>query len=230
MIKTDRSIIPACDFSDIRLFERLIKETANIDGIGAYKIGFRLGYRHSVPRIVEIARKYSNKPIIFDHQKAGTDIPDLGKDYANDMKSYGVDAIIIFPESGPETQRAWTEAAQATGLVVLIGGEMTHKGYKRSEGGYIADEALEEMYSNGADQGVIDFVVPGNRLDRIRFYKELIENKGISPVFYAPGFVAQGGEISEAARILDSWHAIVGRGIYAADNIRKAAEELTSQL
>mgnify|MGYP001593609032 FL=1 len=231
LIQRERSIIPSCDFTDINLFEKVVKETADIEGVGGYKIGFRLGYAHSVPVVVKVARRYTRKPIIFDHQKAATDIPDIGKDFVNDMKSYGVDAIILFPQAGPVTQRKWTEAALQAKLNVIIGGEMTHESYKRSENGYIADEALDEIYSLAAEQGVTDFVVPGNRVDRIRHYKNLIEKKGINPVFYSPGFFAQGGLISEATKVIGKkWHAIVGRAIYTASNIRKITEDLTNQL
>ena len=87
LIKRERSVIPACDFSDLNLFEKIVKETTDIEAIGGYKIGFRLGYRYGIPTVVKAARKHSKKPIIFDHQKAGTDIPDLGEDYARDMKA-----------------------------------------------------------------------------------------------------------------------------------------------
>ena len=50
-------------------------------------------------------------------------------------------------------------------------------------------------------------------------------------MFYTPGFVAQGGKISDAARVAgDNWHAIVGRGIYKAKNKKQAALELTREL
>ena len=108
---------------------------------------------------------------------------------------------------------------------------MTHPKYVRSEGGYIADEAIMEMYLNAANLGVSDFVVPGNKPDDIRRIRETLEQRGVSPTFYAPGFVAQGGSISDAAKVAgDSWHAIVGRGIYKAEDIRKSALEHTSQL
>lgn len=88
-----------------------------------------------------------------------------------------------------------------------------------------------EMYLNAAEMGVSDFVVPGNRPDDIRRIRETIEQKGTSPVFYAPGFVKQGGSISDAAKVAgDKWHAIVGRGIYKAEDIKEAALEYTSQL
>ncbi len=230
IINRDRSIIPACD-ADLDIYEKIVQETADIDGVGGYKIGFFLGLKYGLPKIVDIAREYTDKPIIYDHQKAGTDIPDTGGKFAEVCKDAGVDAVIFFPQAGPETEKAWIESAHEEGLGVIVGGEMTHKGYKKSEGGYIDDGALDEIYTNAANLGVTDFVVPGNRLERISHYKDILKSRGIEPIFYAPGFVAQGGKITDAAEVSgEYWHAIVGRGIYESDNIRKSALELTSQL
>jgi len=230
IIKRDRSVIPACDVP-LELYERIVKETADIEGIGGYKVGFFLGLDYGLPKIVEIARKYTDKPIIYDHQKAGTDIPDMGGKFAKICKKSGIDAVILFPQSGPETEKAWIEAAKEEGLGVIVGGLMTHPKYKKSEGGFLADESILEMYLIAADLGVKDFVVPGNRPDDIRRIREALEEKGIAPRFYAPGFVAQGGEITEATKVAgDHWHAIVGRGIYKAEDIKKAALEYTSKI
>ncbi len=231
IINRQRSIIPACDVSTIEEFEDIVKNTADIDGIGGYKIGFELGLGYSLPAVVEKARKHTNKPLIYDHQKAGTDIPDTGKNFARVCKKAGVDAVIFFPQSGPETERAWIYRAFENDLKVLVGGEMTHPAYKRSEGGFISDDMLEEMYLIGSRAGVNNFVVPGNKVDRIAHYKQILEAEGINPTFFAPGFVAQGGVISEAGKAAgDNWHAIVGTGIYKAPDKRKAALEFTSQL
>ena len=161
-----------------------------------------------------------------------TDIPDLGKDFVEAVKNAGADAMIGFPQSGPTTQEAWINACKELGLSVIVGGEMTHPKYKRSEGGYLSDEALDEMYILAAQMGVTNFVVPGNRTERVSHYRELLGPVvGDSLSFYAPGFVAQGGVITETGKAAgNSWHAIVGRGIYAAKDIRAAAEEMTSQL
>jgi orotidine-5'-phosphate decarboxylase len=230
IIQKERSIIPACDVT-LDVYEEIIREVADVDGIGAYKVGFFLGLKYGLPEIVEVTRKYTDKPILYDHQKAGTDIPDMGKKFMDVCKKAGVNAVILFPQSGPETEKAWIEAALEKDLGVIVGGSMTHPKYVRSEGGYLADEAIMEMYLNAADLGVTDFVVPGNRPEDIRRIRETLEQKGISPTFYAPGFVAQGGEISDAARVAgNSWHAIVGRGIYKAENKKQAALELTSKL
>lgn len=230
IIKRQRSIIPACDVS-LEVYEEIVRETSDIEGIGGYKVGFFLGLKHGLQKIVEVTRKYTDKPIIYDHQKAGTDIPDTGKKFMDVCKRAGIDAVILFPQSGPETERAWIESALEKDLGVIVGGLMTHPKYVRSEGGYLTDEAVIEMYLNAAELGVIDFVVPGNRPDDIRRIRETLEQEGVSPIFYVPGFVAQGGVITDAARVAgNSWHAIVGRGIYKAEDKKQAALELTSKL
>ncbi len=243
IIQRDRSVIPACDVS-FEKFEEIIKETADIDGVGAYKIGFSLSLRYGLPKVVEIARKYTDKPLIYDHQKAGTDIPATGNEFAKIMKESRINAVILFPMAGPTTQKKWTRALQEENIEVIIGGLMTHDKYLYSEGGVIADEGISKdcgwlwMYRNGVDDMVNNYVVPGNKPYRIKKIREELEvhqrRIGIKLdelVFYAPGFVAQGGEISETAETAGKyWHAIIGRGIYKADNIKQAALELTSKL
>ena len=96
IIQRDRSIIPACDF-DILKFGEVVKATGDIEGVGGYKIGFVLGLTHGLQYVVEVARKHTDKPLIYDHQKAGTDIPEMGKEYAKLCKEAGIDAVIFFP-------------------------------------------------------------------------------------------------------------------------------------
>jgi len=231
IIKLDKSIIPACDVDTIEDYKKLVSATHHVEGIGGYKIGFSLALTYGLPMLVEETRKFTDLPLIYDHQKAATDIPDTGDSFAKVCKRAGVDAIILFPQSGPATEEAWIKAAQKEKLGVIVGGEMTHPKYKKSEGGYISDEALNDIYINAAKNNVTNFVVPGNKPDRIKHYRDLLTSNSVEPVFYAPGFVAQGGEISDAAKAAgDKWHAIVGRGIYAAKDMTAAAKEMTSKL
>jgi orotidine-5'-phosphate decarboxylase len=231
LINQARSIIPACDVDSIQMFERIIKETASFPEVSAYKIGATLGLTFGLPNISNIAKKYTFKPLIYDHQKAGTDIPDTGKSFMKMLKKSGFDYVIIFPLSGPATQKAWIEAALDQDLILICGGHMTHKNFVYSEGGYIADEAIEKMYVNAADQGIKDFVVPGNKPDIISNIRIILESKKIQPVFYSPGFISQGGSISEATKAAGShWHAIVGRAIYESSDIVGTIKELSSKL
>lgn len=227
----NRSVIPACDVATLDDLVKIVASTAENEKIGGYKIGFELGLAYGLPNVVNAIRGYSDKPIIYDHQKAGTDIPDTGRNFAKVCKKAGVDAVILFPESGPETERAWILHALDNDLKVIVGGWMTHKGYAVSEGGFIADQGIIEMYRIAASIGVNNFVVPGNKVHIIQQIKNIVEAEGINPIFYSPGFIAQGGKLSAAAEIVGfNFHGIVGRGIYQAADMKQAAIEHTIQI
>lgn len=231
IIERDKSVIPACDVSTLEDLENIVISIKDIDGIGGYKVGFELGLGYGLGKVVETIRKHSNKPIVYDHQKAGTDIPDTGKNFAEVCKKAGVDAVILFPQSGPETERAWIYHALDKGLKVIVGGRMTHPAYAVSEGGFITDEGALEMYKIAAQAGINNFVIPGNKPGVIKQIKEIVESEGIIPIFYAPGFISQGGKIEDATKVAgERWHAIVGRGIYQSGDMKKAGIEHTSQL
>ena len=99
-------------------------------------------------------------------------------------------------------------------------------------GGFIKSSAPDSIYTIATKMGVNNFVVPGNKPDRITHYKNLIEKCGVQdPVFFSPGLVAQGGEITEGAKAAGKYfHGIVGKGITKAENIREATLELISKL
>lgn len=230
IIGVERSIVPACD-APLDIYKEILEVTGDLAKVGAYKLGFYLGLTYGLPDIVELTREYTDKPIIYDHQKAGTDIPDTGKKFAEVCSDAGIDAIILFPQSGPETLKAWIDAAKDAELGIIVGGKMTHPKYVASEGGFILDESAERIYMLAAEQGVREFVVPGNDISFIEGIRKKLDALGIEYSLYAPGFVAQGGSISDAGKIAGkSWHAIVGRGLYESDDIENAALKLTSQI
>ena len=103
IIKLNKSVIPSCDVSDLEKLKNLVKETCSVEGIGAYKIGLELCIPFGIRKVIDTIRKYTNLPIIYDHQKAATDIPDLGEKFAKAVK--GVNAVILFPLAGPETEK-----------------------------------------------------------------------------------------------------------------------------
>lgn len=228
IIKLKKSIIPSCDVDSLEKLSKLVKATCSVKGVGAYKIGFELVIPFGMEKVVKTIRKYTKLPIIYDHQKAGTDIPEMGGRFMKACKL--VDAVILFPQAGPETEAAWIKAAQQSKMKVIIGGEMTHQAFLKSAGGFIDDNAPKRIYDIAASMGVKDFVIPGNKLEKSMEYVKIIKNKIKNPVFYSPGLIAQGGKISELAKRLDRWHAIVGRAIYEAKDMRKAAEELAKSL
>ena len=228
IIKLKKSIIPSCDINSVEKLAKLVKETCSVKGVGAYKIGFELVIPFGMDKVVKTIRKITKLPIIYDHQKAGTDIPEMGEKFIKACKL--VDAVILFPQAGPETEVAWIKAAQQAKMNVIIGGEMTHQAFLEEAGGFIDNNAPKRIYEIAASMGVTDFVIPGNKYEKAMEYVNLIKNKIKNPVFYSPGLITQGGKISDLAKKLNSWHVIIGRAIYEAKDMKKVAEELTKEL
>jgi len=226
LIVRSKSIIPALDVDTLDETTEIVEETCDIEGIGAYKIGFSLVLRFGLT-IVKRIRNFTDKPIIYDHQKGATDIPEMGSKFAKVCKSEGVDAVILFPLTGPVVEEAWIKSCQDVDLRVIVGGRMTHKGFLESEGGFICNDASQKIYRMAYEFGVRDFVVPGNKPDFVQLIREAYPDV----VLYAPGFIAQNGDVSETGKAaVDNWHAIVGRGIYEAAEKEKIARELSKNL
>ena len=233
LIAAKRSVIVACDVLTNGDLAKLVAQTSPVPGIGGYKIGSLLTMRYGLGRVVEIVRANTNLPIIYDHQKAATDIPELGEEFGKVCKSGEAVAVILFPFGGATTEREWIKACQGEGLIVLVGGHMTQPEFLASEGGFIADDAPEKIFKIAMGSGVRDFVVPGNKVGYVRKYRQLFADELDEGNFtlYAPGFITQGGVITETGKMAgENWHAIVGSAIYKAPDITKAAEEITSQI
>lgn len=238
LISRQRSIIPALDCPPERGVV-IVRGTQEVEAVSAFKLGSwagtnLVGIRHYVDRL----RPYLNgRKLIYDHQKAGCDIPDMAE-FLGGLKEAGVDGLIIFPMAGPVTQEAWTRSSVAAGLHVFGGGEMTHQGFLVKDGGYIADDAPERMYRFFVQLGVGEFIVPGNKPDSVSAYRQIIqdelEKQGHGDETFmvaAPGFITQKGSISETGLVAgDWWSAIVGRAFVNAEDVAVAAREMASQI
>ena len=223
-----RSIVPALDTPSLDVLRTIVDATSAEPLVGAYKVGFSLALRYGLPRVIGEVRRLTTKPVIYDHQKAGTDIPDTGAAFAAVLKDAGCEAAILFALAGPNTLTAWVEACQSCGLHVIVGAEMTHPRFLEEEGGSMSRKNAEAAYKLAQSLGVSSFVVPGNRPERIRFYRELL---GPDVVFFSPGLVTQGGELSAAAEAAGgSWHAIVGRALLDSSDPKAATRSLVAGL
>jgi len=244
IFKSKYGIIPACDVKSLDHLEKLVESTCSEEGIVGYKIGAILGLKYGLPLIVEKIKLYTDLPIIYDHQKFGTDIPDIcGGDMLEIFKDAGINIIIIFPQAGPETLKTTligsddpklkdtVKGCYNFGLTPIVGGEMTHNRYIASEGGYLMDDAPERMYIDAAKLDVEYFVVPGTKIDKMKKYRSLLAKAVQNPKFLFPGIGRehQGGDIIEAFNAVKpfSSYAIIGRSIYAAKDMKEAAERFS---
>ncbi len=216
-------------------FARIMEEIGDAPGLVGVKLGFEVGLGLSLDVATRIVRDNSRARVLYDHQKAGNDIPETSVNFVRAMTRGGVDGAILFPFTDPETQVAWTRARQSEGLGVFTGAEMTHTRFKRTSGGSLTEEALEEIIDLGLELGVDNFIVPGNRAGSVIRWRERIERvRGVGGfALAAPGFVDQGGSITDAGAVAGQlWHPIIGRGIHANANMtpREAVDFYTAQM
>ncbi|MBU1168703.1 MAG: orotidine 5'-phosphate decarboxylase [Proteobacteria bacterium] len=230
ILNSKYGIIPACDVKNLNELKQLVKNTCEFDFIQGYKIGINLVIIEGAKKTVEQIRDLTSLPIIYDHQKYGNDIPEVSSGlFLDQIKAAGVDSIILFPFAGNETLKATIEGCKRVGLFPIVGGEMTHKGFLESGGGYISDAAPLRIYEDAAKLGVDTFVVPGTKVQQIKYYADRIRKIIPNPTFMFPGIgKGQGGDIAEAfeASLPSKCSAIIGRGIYAAKDINKAVSSL----
>ena len=127
----ERSVIVACDVRSLTKLQEVVRATSGVFGIGGYKVGMTLVIRYGLRQVVSVIQdtRAIPLPIIYDHQKGGTDIPELGPEFVLAVKDGGADAVILFPFGGCETERQWIQACRKEGLGVFVGGHMTQKGF-----------------------------------------------------------------------------------------------------
>lgn len=207
-------LMPSLDQTELAPAIAMVEAVASHPLVSSFKVGFSLGLGEGLPRVVEAIRRHTDKPVVYDHQKAATDIPDTGALFGRTLARAGITEAILFPQAGPETLRGWVQGLRDHGVEPVVGGLMTHRGFLEGEGGYLVDRSVREVYALATELGVTRFVVPLTKpaaVAAIAFPPNAI--------FYSPGFGAQGGD-ARAFPFLAEHHLIVGRALFAAPDPR----------
>jgi orotidine-5'-phosphate decarboxylase len=231
-LQAEKGIILAADVPDLDSLKRLVETCATFSEIIAIKVGFMLGLRYGLPAVVTAVREVATTPVIYDHQKAGTDIPQMGKPFAAVCRDAGVRAVIFFPQAGPRTLEGFVSAAFDSGLIPIVGLVMTHAAYLKSEGGYIVDEAPELMAKTAVDLGVKDFVLPGTKPEIVKSFAGGSLSTVKTASIMMPGIGSQGGSLRIAFRaaLPHRRFAIIGSAIYASKEPRSAVENFIQEM
>lgn len=212
----DLGIIIAADVGEIADLRKLVELTQIGPEVVGIKVGFSLGLRYGLPTVLKAIKEVSPIPVIYDHQKAGTDIPQMGKLFAAVCADAGVSGVIFFPLSGPKTLDAFVSAAIEADLTPIVGLVMTHASFLQREGGFIADTAPESIAEIAVDMGVTHYVLPGTKTDIVSHFAKgrLMRKKPASIMM--PGIGSQGGTIASAFRAAAPHNpfAIVGSALY----------------
>jgi len=227
-----RGIVLAADVARIDDARRLAAVVSEVPEVIGIKIGFSLALRHGLSETVKALRQESSLPVIYDHQKAGSDIPQMGRPFAEVCREAGIDAVIIFGQAGPRTLEAFAAGALEAGLLPIIGLTMSHPEYLVSEGGYVGDETPARICALALRLGLSSFVLPGNKPHLVaRLCIEALSGVNGVTVFM-PGIGSQGGDLPAAFDAVTPHTpvAIIGSAIYASPKPRQALSEFVRAL
>ena len=228
----ESGIIFAADLPALSSLEEILKSIGKNNKLVALKVGFSLALRYGLPVIASKIRKFSNLPIIYDHQKAATDIPSMGKPFANICKDSGIESVILFPQAGPVTLRAFVEALFDNSLIPIVGTTMTHRSYLAAEGGYISNEAPNKIIEHSIELGVRNFVLPATKPNLISHYIDEYLQKIAPTSIIAPGIGSQGASIKSTSIATKGHHffPVIGSAIYKSKDPEKALEFFTEEM
>src|ERR1043166_3501673 len=123
---TDKRIVLAADVLTLDELRVLTELGSSVESVVGIKIGFALALRFGLGATVRAIREVSGLPVIYDHQKGGADIPQMGHVFAETCQEAGVQSIILFPLSGPRSLEAFVSASLKCDLNPIVGCFMTH--------------------------------------------------------------------------------------------------------
>jgi orotidine-5'-phosphate decarboxylase len=214
-------IVPALDLQTVDELRRVVRETCQVEGIVEYKLGLQAVLHIGLFQAVDAVRELTDLPIVYDHQKAGADMPDSAAGFAEICSHTDIEGLIIFPVAGPTAVREFVGNSLAHGLQPVVGGHIPVPDYGISGGGYMADDALERIIALAAETGASRFVLPANDPARIERTTKWLLDTVADPVLYLTGIGPLGGSITEsfaAARGMPIRRAVIGRRICSADD------------
>ncbi|MFH1450467.1 MAG: orotidine 5'-phosphate decarboxylase / HUMPS family protein [archaeon] len=189
------------------------------DKIAGYKVSSLTVLEHGLNAIVAELKKFTKKPIIYDHQKGCTDIPKIVEKQVKLAADCGINSFIAVPlGAGSETMAAFVNACKEKEILPIILLSMTHKGAED----YLKPEAPDLVFETARDLGVKYFVAPGNNPEKIAEIKAKLDP---GMFITSPGIGAQGGSCEEAVKA-GTDYPIVGRAVYEAEDSVKAVEAL----
>jgi orotidine-5'-phosphate decarboxylase len=226
-----QGIVIALDVTTIDRLHALVTATSGIPGVTGYKIGPELALEMGLGALLELLRDLTDLPLIYDHQKAGLDVPSNAPKFGEILARHGVNSAIVFPVGGPTIVDAFISGLTYYGVTPLVGGRLPVADYTVSSGGWIDDAILENIAAIAIKKGQSSLVVPlGTDVERV---VSVAAAAGARPTLYVPGVRGQDGEFRQLASVaasVDGVFPIVGRAVITANDPAQAASTLVTSL
>lgn len=224
-------IVVALDSEKVEDSLRVVEATTGVEGVVGYKLGLTVVLRLGLAGAVAKLRGATDLPIVYDHQKAGPDVPDMAVKFCTTCREAGVDALILFPTAGPRAVDGFVGESIRSRLLPIVGGDLPFPDYNAAGGGYVVDNALDLIFDRAVALGADHFVVPGNTPDKLRHHAARLCTRIDLPTFFVPGIGPLGGTLADAVKAAPGCRVfgVVGRAVYAVPDPRKAAQQLVAE-
>jgi len=230
-LRTTSGIMPALDADSFDAVKRVVEQTTRVEGVVAYKVGLTAVLRLGLAAVARELRSLTDLPLIYDHQKAGPDVPDMAAKFSTLCKEAGVDGLILFPVAGPRAVAEFVGNALKNRLLPVVGGDLPLPDYNVKGGGYIADDALSRIFERSVAMRADHFVVPATDLAKVRRLSAWLTERLEVPFLFMPGIGPLGGSIEDAFGAAPGCrrYAVVGRAVYGAPDPAEAAKRLAGE-
>jgi len=226
-------VVPALDIDSHQQFELVVKSTTKVKGVVGYKLGLTTVMRFGLEESMRRLRDLTDLPVLYDHQKAGPDMPDMAKKFTAMCQQAGVDGLILFPVAGPTAVDGFVGEAVKAGIAPVVGGEIPVSDYCVSGGGYMIDDALDRILARAAAAQADHFVLPAHDVTKVKRWCGWISANVANAAVFLTGFGSLGGTIEgafAAAGKCERRYAIVGRLITQSSDPGAAATKLYEQM
>jgi orotidine-5'-phosphate decarboxylase len=184
-------VVPALDIDSHEQFELVVKSTTKVDGVVGYKLGLTTVLRFGLDESVRRLRDLTDLPILYDHQKAGPDMPDMAKKFTAMCAQAGVDGLILFPVAGPTAVDGFVGEAVKAGIAPVVGGEIPVPDYCASGGGYMLDDALDRILQRSTAAKADHFVLPAHDMAKVKRWSNWIGANVINATVFRCSFEMQ---------------------------------------
>jgi len=221
-LKKPPAIIVSLDIP-LQRASRLVRELEKVeDRIAAYKISSLQVMESGLKAVVKELRLATKIPLIYDHQKGATDIPEIVEQQVKTAADSGVNAFIGVPQgAGGKTLESFVNSCRKHKIepVVLI--EMSHAESDK----YLHADYAWKIFQDSIELGITHIVAPGNKPERLKLIREWIRQSKKEIFIMSPGIGAQGGSAREAVGA-GTDYPIIGRAIYQSENPAKEVEKI----
>ncbi len=224
-------IVIALDADTVDESKRVVELTSGLDGVAGYKFGLTLVLRLGLAETVRQLRSATDLPLLYDHQKAGPDVPDMAAKFSTICHAAGVDGLILFPTAGPRAVDGFVGEAMQRRMLPIVGGDLPLADYNASGDGYVIDNALDLIFERALALGADHFVVPGNTTAKLTHHAEKLRSRLEMPTFLVPGIGPLGGTFGSVVKAAAGARvfAVVGRAVYADKDPAAAARRLVDE-